>query len=152
LVRIVAPTALLAIALGASEGQRAAGQTVAQPIAVIVNDSVPARELTRAAVRRFFLLRDHFWSSGERVAPVNLPAGSALREAFSHAVLGGGSRDFSLYWNDLYFHGTLPPPTVASEQAVVLYVTRTHGAIGYVSQATAAKLPDGVRVALTVEP
>jgi hypothetical protein len=144
-----AAVALAACALAAASPARAQ-----QPggIVVIVNAAVPAARLTRADVRRLFLLRERFWPDGERVAPVNAPAGSPLRERFSRAVLGGTSRSFSTYWNDLYFHGTPPPPTLASEQAVLLYVGRTAGAIGYLSEGAAAALPADVRVVLTVSP
>jgi hypothetical protein len=33
----------------------------------------------------------------------------------------------------MYFHGVLPPHVLASEEAVILFVSSTPGAIGYVS-------------------
>jgi hypothetical protein len=33
----------------------------------------------------------------------------------------------------MYFHGVLPPHVVESEEAVVLFVNATPGAIGYIS-------------------
>ena len=82
------------------------------------------------------------------MAPVNLPATSALRDEFSHLVLGQSARGLAEYWKDLYFHGTQPPPVLDSEEAVVLFVSRTAGAIGYVSLdfLRNAPLPQGVRV------
>ena len=41
-------------------------------------------------------------------------------------------------------------PTLASEQAVILYVQRTAGAIGYMSGAIASDLPSEVRRVLTI--
>lgn len=144
---------LAALAGGPAGGAAQAparAESPAPSVVVIVNATVPARALTRAEVRRIFLLRERFWSDGRSLAPVNGPAGSPLRESFSRAVLGGPTRSFATYWNDLYFHGTSPPPTLESEQAVLLYVGRTAGAIGYVSDSTAARLPPEVRPVLTV--
>jgi hypothetical protein len=67
-------------------------------------------------------------------------------------VLGGRVQDYTAYWNDLYFHGTPPPPVLASDQAVLLFVTRTAGAIGYVEASAARAWPDGVRVVLVIGP
>lgn len=131
----------------ASRGASARGES---RLAIVVNAQSPAPSLDRAALRRIFLLRQRLWSDGTRAAPVNLPAETPLREQFSRTVLGGGSRDFATYWNDLYFHGTQPPPTVASEQAVLLFVARTPGAVGYVSEEMAATLPSGVRIAFVL--
>lgn len=144
------------LALGAARGagaQDSASRRAPAPpahLAIVVNAQAPAQTLDRAALRRIFLLRQRLWSDGTRVSPINLPADTPLREQFSRAVLGGGSRDFATYWNDLYFHGTQPPTTVASEQAVLLFVARTPGAVGYVSEEMAAMLPSGVRIALVL--
>ncbi|HET7231899.1 MAG TPA: hypothetical protein VFJ16_17940, partial [Longimicrobium sp.] len=97
---------------------------------------VAAARLDRAEVRRIYLLRRRFWGDGTRVVPVNLPAASPVRDAFSRAALGRPARDLADYWNDLYFHGTAPPPVVPSERAALLYVARTRGAVGYVTRAT----------------
>lgn len=123
-------------------------------LAVIVHEDVPDSTLDAATVRRIFLRRQRFWDDGTLVAPVNLPATSAVRDAFSRAVLGRAPRDLAEFWNDLYFHGIQPPPVLDSERAVLLYVARTPGAIGYVA---ADSLPDpphraGYRVALVVKP
>lgn len=152
----LALAALLALGV-ATRGAAAQDSASARPpartaprLAVVVNAQAPAQALDRAELRRIFLLRQRLWSDGTRVAPINLPADTPLREQFSRTVLGGGSRDFATYWNDLYFHGTQPPATVVSEQAVLLFVARTPGAVGYVSEEAAATLPSGVRIALVL--
>ena len=96
-------------------------------------------------VRRLFLLRDRFWPSGAAAHPVNLPASSKLREGFTYEMFGQSVKDQAAYWNERYFHGTRPPPTVASEEAVLLFVARTPGALGYVQESATAELPEGVR-------
>jgi ABC-type phosphate transport system substrate-binding protein len=101
-------------------------------LAVIVNSSsVDTADV--ATVRRVFLARQQNWRNGQRAHPVNLPASSELRSVFSQRVLERSARSLANYWNDLYFHGTQPPPVLESERAVILYVQRTPGSIGYVS-------------------
>jgi hypothetical protein len=119
---------------------------------VVAHARVPESRLDAGEVRRIFLLRRRFWRGGTRILPVNLPAGSPTRLAFSRAVLGRTPRDLADYFNDLYFHGTRPPPVLESERAVILYVARTPGAVGYVpTAALAAPEAAEVKVLLTLE-
>ena len=126
---------------------------VSRPVelVIIVHPDVPVVRLRIEDVRRIYLLRMRFWSGAQRIAPANLAPGSPLREAFSRAVLGQSTRDLAPYWNELYFHGTLPPPSLESEAAMLLYVARTPGAVGYVSRPVQANAPLGVREVLSVE-
>ena len=129
------PVALLALlSLAAAGGPRAPAAPPA-PVCVVAHAGVPDAP-DPAGLRRIFLLQQRFWSDGTAVRPVNLPAGTPLREAFSETVLGRPSRDLAFYWNERYFHGTRPPPVVASQEAVLLFVARTPGGIGYVAPGT----------------
>lgn len=130
-VRFGALLTLLAV------GAPVTAQTTARPpstLAVVANTAVPEDSLTTAEVRRIYLRRQRFWRDGTAVAPVNLPATSPIRLAFSRAVLGRAPRDLVEFWNDLYFHGIQPPPVLDSERAVLLYVARTPGGLGYVTR------------------
>lgn len=99
-------------------------------------------------VRRIFQLRQRFWPDGTPARPVNLPAASPVREMFSKAVFGQSVEDMAAYWNERYFHGTRPPPSLGSQQAVLLYVARTKGAVGYIEGDSIAALPGRVRKVL----
>ncbi len=96
-------------------------------------------------IRRIFLERQRFWPDGTPARPVNLPATSSVRERFSLAVLGESVRELAPYWDERYFHGTRPPLSVGSEEALLLFVARTKGSVGYVDGARARALPDRVR-------
>lgn len=117
-------------------------------VAHVKADSADAVDLE--FVRRAFLARQRFWPDGEAVHPVNLPASSTLRAEFSRLVLGESVKDLVPYWNERYFHGTRPPPTVASEAAVLLFVQRTRGGVGYVGEPLVQDLPDDVRTLMCV--
>lgn len=133
-----------------SNGVRDHAQT-SPTITIIANRDVPDSVASTSEVRRIFLLRQRFWPGGRPIAPVNLPARSPLREIFSRRVLGTSPQNLADYWNDLYFHGTQPPPVLESEAAVLLYVARTPGAIGYVSRRTLqATDTTSVKVLLTL--
>jgi hypothetical protein len=121
-------------------------------MAVVGHPAVPDARLDAGEVRRIYLLRRRFWRDGSPVHPVNLPAASPARVAFSRTVLGRTPRQLGDYFNDLYFHGTRPPPVLDSERAVLLYVARVRGAVGYVSAAALAT-PEagGVKVLLSLD-
>ncbi len=156
-VRPLLAAAGLALATAAPPGAARAQRPPAardEDIDIIVNADVPVTTVDKGEVRRIFLLRQRFWPGGRAVAPVNLPAASALRRDFSVQLLGRSVKEMTEYWNDLYFHGTEPPPVLDSERAVLLDVARTPGAIGYVWASTLRAAPerDAVKVVLTVEP
>jgi ABC-type phosphate transport system substrate-binding protein len=130
-VRAAAVVATIATALAAWPAADGAGAGAA--FAVIVSPDVAGNRLTRNAAELIFRRKQSYWSDGVRAQPVNLPASSALREAFSECILGEAPAAMESYWREMYFHGVLPPHVVDSERAVILYVNATPGAIGYVS-------------------
>ncbi len=155
-LRPLLAAALLALATAALPGAARAPHASApreDDIDIIANADVPAATIDKGEARRIFLLRQRFWPHGRAIAPVNLPAASDLRRVFSLKLLGRSVRELTEYWNDLYFHGTEPPPVLDSERAVLLYVARTPGAIGYVWASTLHAAPerDSVKVVLTIE-
>lgn len=120
--------ALLGLALPASEALAAE-----RNFAVIAAPGVSEHRLTRETVSLIFRRKQNYWESGSRIQPVNLPPAHALRHAFSQAVLGQPPEAMEDYWREMYFHGVLPPHVLASEEAVILFVNSTPGAIGYIS-------------------
>ena len=107
-----------------------------QMVAVIVPASssmtdAPSTEELAHIYRRQKL----FWADHTRIVPVNLPADHPLRRSFSRLVLGALPEELDAYWNAQYFHGITPPYVLTSEEAVLLFVATTPGAIGYVSAA-----------------
>ncbi|MGE5319207.1 MAG: hypothetical protein ACM3KD_03405 [Hyphomicrobiaceae bacterium] len=117
------------------------------PFAVIAAPGATDHRLTREAVALIFKRKQNYWESGTRIQPVNLPPAHPLRRAFSQAILGHPPEELEDYWRERYFHGVLPPHVLASEEAVILFVRSTPGAIGYVSTCVPAH---GVDVVLSV--
>ncbi len=128
-------TALLWLALSVawltSAGSSAAGD--APTYRVIVHAENPSRGVSREFATNAFLKRVTRWDGGERLLPVDLPPTSPLRQRFSEAVLGRSVAAVRKYWQQQIFSGRgLPPPELESEQAVVSYVSKNRGGIGYV--------------------
>lgn len=119
---------LLALALPG-----AAALAVDRPFAVIAAPGATEHRLTRETVSLIFKRKQNYWESGSRIQPVNLPPVHPLRQTFSQIVLGQAPEAMEDYWREMYFHGVLPPHVLASEEAVILFVSATPGAIGYIS-------------------
>lgn len=103
----------------------------ADVLAVIVAPGFDS-SVTRDELMLIYKRKKLFWSDDSRVQPVNLPSADPLRRRFSRALLGAAPEDMEKYWNDMYFHGISPPYVLASQEAVIRFVTSTPGAIGYV--------------------
>ena len=120
---------------------------LAQDLAVIVHidrkDDVDLADLAE-----IYLKRRHYWANGDRIVPVNRDAGSPIRDAFTHIVLGASAREQVVYWNRQYFLGVLPPATLASDEAVKRFVASEPRAIGYID---ASAVDTSVRVVLLLK-
>jgi len=107
-----------------------------QMVAVIVPASSSMADApSREELARIYRRQKLFWADHTRIVPVNLPADHPLRRSFSRLVLGALPEELDAYWNAQYFHGITPPYVLTSEEAVLLFVATTPGAIGYVSAA-----------------
>src|SRR5712691_9518543 len=91
------------------------------PLAVVVHRARHA-DLSLPDLAQVYLRRKRFWDDGTPIVPLNLPAGTPLRVAFSRTVLRRSEADLADYWNRQYFDGVLPPATLASTVAVLRYV------------------------------
>ncbi len=121
------------------------------PLAVIVSSNPETALIQQLNPRDLGLVywkKKQYWQGGARIRPVNLHAEHPLRIYFSKVVLDSLPSEQGDYWNGLYFHGTTPPYSVQSEEAVLRYVSITKGAIGYVD---ACNLDDRVKPLLWIE-
>ncbi|HEY9199223.1 MAG TPA: hypothetical protein VIR60_07640 [Gammaproteobacteria bacterium] len=119
----------------------------AADIVVIVADAAPEEVLDEGTLRDIYLKKIFLDAAGRRRIPVNLPADAPLREAFSRALFHKSTDELQDYWNQNYFHGITPPYVLGSQDAMVRFVARTPGAIGYIAS---CYLRPGVRQVLTL--
>jgi ABC-type phosphate transport system substrate-binding protein len=101
---------------------------------VIVNATNPTTTLTRQQLSAMFLKETTRWAaSGGAVVPVDLAAGSEIREEFSQAVHGRSTSAIKSHWQRQIFSGRgVPPPEKVSVQEVLAFVAATQGGLAYV--------------------
>ena len=138
----------LAMTLGGA--QLVAGRTDA-PFVVVVSASNPVSSITRDQASKLFLKKTPTWDNGRgEVVPVDQPEGSAVREAFTKAVLRKSVSAVKSYWQQQIFSGRGVPPTEkASDSEVINYVRSNPNAIGYVSPSAVSG--GGVKVVNVVD-
>jgi hypothetical protein len=108
----------------------------AEPVqfVVIVNAHNPLKSADRAFVADAFLKKTSRWSTGEALHPGDLRASAAARHAFSSSVLQRSVAAVRSYWQQCIFSGRdVPPPELDSDEAMLHFVAKYSGAVGYVS-------------------
>lgn len=108
------------------------GPAWSEELLVIVNPSVEVEHLSLAEISSIYLLKTAVWPDGTRVVPVNREATSESRAKFTDQVLKQDNDALAAYWNEMHFKGRLPPLIQESNQAVLAFVQKIPGAIGYV--------------------
>lgn len=116
-------------------------------LAVIVATSNPLNKLSLDTLKQIYLLKKPMDDEGNRWIPLNLSLEDPLRRSFSQALFSISPEEHEEYWNIQYFNGVTPPKVVNSEEAVLRFVSMTHGAIGYVQS---PKTDTRVKVLLTI--
>lgn len=130
--------------VGVAATRLAVGQD-AGDLRVIVHPSNSVDSLSTAEISRFFLEENGQWPNGTPVVPIDQTPESPVRSAFSNEVLGRDVASVRAHWRRLIFQGKgVPPPTRASEQEIVKFVSVNRTAIGYVS--SSALSGDDVKV------
>lgn len=128
---LVAVSVLL---FGLCVGRGSARAESAPDFRVIVNPDNPSTALSRDVLTDAFLKRTTRWNDGETIRPVDQRPESAVRRRFSDSVLQRSVAAVKSYWQQRIFSGRdLPPPELDSDDAVVSYVVKHRGAVGYVS-------------------
>ncbi len=120
----------------------------ADELLVIANSGVAVSSLTSDEIAAIYLLKTTAWQGGENIVPVNREASSSTRTKFSDAVLRHPPSALNAYWNQMHFKGKVPPLVQESDQAVLAFVQKVPGSIGYISTSVT---PQGVKVLAKVQ-
>lgn len=112
---------------------------------VVVNAANEIDAMERSRISKMFLKQIRSWPDTDEFAkPVDQTDDSAVREAFTLAIHRKKVSAIKSYWQRRIFAGRdVPPPEEKSDQAVLDFVRRERGAIGYV--ASGAELGEGVK-------
>ena len=100
-------------------------------IAVITGKQTPIYSIHPQDLKKIYLKIKKF-INGTRIIPINLPPKSPLRKKFQENILDMDIEQLNIYWNKMYFHGIEPPLVLSSEKAVIKFVKKVKGAIGYI--------------------
>jgi ABC-type phosphate transport system substrate-binding protein len=102
-------------------------------IIVIVARDAPDFPVNRVMLRDIYL-KKIFMDDNERpFVPVNLPPDNPLRLSLTETIFNKSAQQLQDYWNQRYFQGIAPPYVLRSQEAVVQFVAKTPGAIGYIA-------------------
>lgn len=104
----------------------------ADDLLVVTGLDTPVKNLSSKQLENIFLRKNLLGKNGLKWIPLNLAPENPLRRAFSEALLKRKPEALETYWNEQYFNGITPPHVVASEEAMLRFVTNTPGAIGYI--------------------
>lgn len=129
--------AILALLLAGVASMPAVETSAQGGFVVVVNSANPANSIERRALSRIFLRQTRRWDHGANAEPVDLPASSTVRQAFSQAVHRRSATSVISFWRQQIFSGrSVPPPERDSSSAVISYVNSHRGGVGYVSPGT----------------
>lgn len=141
-LRSVCLGAFLLLVMPAHGGMETRGIAVAQQepstpagtLVVITHPSNPTSKVTREFLRAAYLKKIASWPHDQAIRAADLPASSALRKRFTELVIGRSVQAVRAYWQQLIFSGRgVPPVELESDEAVVKFVLKYPGAVGYVS-------------------
>jgi ABC-type phosphate transport system substrate-binding protein len=100
---------------------------------VVVNATVKSSTISADELKRIFLATKTSFNDGSHAEPV-LEKGGPAHEAFLKEYIGKTDVALQTYYRSLVFTGKASmPKALATDAAVVAYIAKTKGAIGYVS-------------------
>jgi ABC-type phosphate transport system substrate-binding protein len=111
-------------------------QMAAANTLIIANENVRAEEIDKRELQKMFLGRSSEFG-GQRVVLATLRGGSSHKN-FMASYLQMTPHQFTNHWRKIVFSGTGKEPTsFESEAELVAFISKTPGAIGYISSSTA---------------
>ena len=130
---------LVGLLLSTMVAPRSVGAADTAELRIVVHPSNAMRSAAPSFLADAFLKKVTRWPSGETIRPLDQAPSSPVRRLFSRSILKKTVSAVRSYWQQRIFSGRdVPPPELDSDAAVIAYVERNPGAIGYVS--SAAKL------------
>jgi ABC-type phosphate transport system substrate-binding protein len=105
-------------------------------VVVIANHNVKATDVSKSDLREVFTGASASLADGSHVVPVLQKSGPA-HEAFLSDFVSKSDSALTATWRTLVFSGQASmPKSVDSDAAMVDYVARTPGAIGYIGKSS----------------
>lgn len=105
-------------------------------VIIVAHPAVAIDKINETDLSRIYLLRQTFWADGSPIVALNREANSPTRDLFTSQVLKQTAVALASHWQQMHFKGKTPPLVQESDQAVLVFVQKVPGAIGYVSSET----------------
>lgn len=121
---------ILAIIAALGSAQVVADKT---QIIIVANLALEINSITETELSRIYLLRQTLWADGSAIIALNREASSPTRDLFTTQVLRQTAVALASHWQQMHYKGKTPPLVQESDQAVLVFVAKVPGAIGYVS-------------------
>lgn len=102
-------------------------------IAVVVASDAAFVPVSPVMLRDIYLKKILMDPNGQPFIPVNLPPENPLRRSLAETLFNKSTQQLQDYWNQRYFQGVTPPYVLRSQEAVVQFVAKTPGAVGYIA-------------------
>ncbi len=118
-------------------GLLSAATAVAEPIVVVVDRDNPKTDITVEELKSFYTGKRHDWPDGARAVPIDLEAGSPIREAFQAAALRMKPAEYERWWVDQKVRGQGEAPRTTSAGTALKLVAKVRGAMAYVPASVA---------------
>lgn len=100
---------------------------------LVVHASNPVKSLTREQVSRIFLRKVTLWDNRKPVLPVDQSPDAPVRRSFTKRIHQRTIAAVQTWWQQQTFAGVaVAPPERTSDTAVLDYIRRYPGAIGYI--------------------
>lgn len=100
--------------------------------AIIVNPSLPESSLSRQEIGNIYLGKKTTWDNGGRISFAVLKGD--VHDRFLKSYVHKTVSQYNIFWKKQIFTGKgAPPPVFDSDKAMIEFVAKTPGAIGYVS-------------------
>jgi ABC-type phosphate transport system substrate-binding protein len=123
---------LSASALGVEPPQAAAQRS--EGFKMIVNNANTTTSVNRQFLADAYLKKVTRWPNGKSIQPIDGKPSSQTRVFFSASVMKKPVPAVRNYWTQMIFGGrNIPPPEAPSEEAIIAYVAKRVGAVGYIS-------------------
>ncbi len=105
-------------------------------VKVIVHMDVTTDAIENDALERIYLGKLSRWPDNSKIIPVMLKQGDT-HETFVSDLLHSNTVRFMTFWRQAVFTGRgIPPKSFDSEKELMIYVSKTPGAIGYIDIST----------------
>lgn len=115
----------------------------AAPVRIVAHGAFPLNELTIEELKAIYLFKRTQLPNGGRIEPV-MPREVAVQEQFAEQYMGKTALALESFYRSRVFSGAgLAPRAFGSEAALLEYVAKTPGAIGFV---VGSSVPSGVKV------